>query len=33
MLIIGQNSNILLKYKGLYSTRGIILDYLTFVII
>ena len=26
MLIIDQNSNILLIYKGLYSTRGIIFD-------
>ena len=28
MLIIDQNSSILLIYKGLYSTHGIIFDYL-----
>ena len=28
MLIIDQNSNILLIYKGLHSTHGIIFDYL-----
>ena len=28
MLIIGQNSNILLIYTSLYSTHGIIFDYL-----
>ena len=31
MLITGQNSNILLIYKGLYSTHGIILDWLYFL--
>ena len=28
MLIIDQNSNILLIYKGLYNTHGIIFDWL-----
>ena len=32
MLVIGQNSNILLIYKGLYGTHGIILDYLHFLL-
>ena len=32
MLIIGQNSNILLICKGLYSTHGIIFDYLHLVL-
>ena len=30
MLVIGQNRNILLIYKGLFSTHGIVLDNLHF---
>ena len=33
MLVIGQNRNILLIYKGPYSTHGIILDNLPFLLI